>query len=1260
MRQSQMIAVMATSVALLTAAVAQPTIISSPRFAIGNGDSYVVTLSEDGNKLLVHSWANNLVPYDYGNTTTYPDLYLVRLDQGMIERVTIPPGGGEPNDGISGPVLYLPPYADMSDDGRYIVYQSKATNLDPNVPADARYSKIYLRYPNGVWRCISRDGDMVSGGHSPSISADGKYVLFTRVLPTNGRLDAMLYDVFQNTYRILLGEGHVFEESIGREKFLNMMTLGISKDGRRALVWVSSATARLDRLVWIDIERGEIKVVARAPQNPQQLFFLSRFATRDGEQISVVLGTDESTASIQLVKRIPLLGTRFLPYHTISGPSVPGQVIGGYYYYPKGRRISENSTTFFLVRRNLDTCAEEIISYDYWGSPRDWGVRPLLDGSAHFVSGSGKRYAYGVFERRYDNRNLPWGPNDTNGYWDVFVGDIDRRSATPVTVGAPLLGNGPSNVGSVSGEVWLDRFGRVAAFTSTATNLVPGDTNNSMDIFIYIPNSPLRRIMGINGVQPNGHSFMPRVSRDGRWVAFTSAASNLVTGDTNGKYDVFLCDLQTGQIIWVSRNGNGHSHSPSISGDGRYVAFISEATNLIPGDSDTNNAADVFVYDRITNTMRRLRPASGEANGSALSVSLSANGRFVAFESVATNWVADDRNNVADIFVYDLLNNTVVRITARGVELNGASEDPSISDDGRFVAFVSRATNAVAQDRDTIPDVYVADLANWGNITLDLVSVSSSGVKANGACDSPSISGDGRYVAFSSSAVNLAPGLRSPTERVYVFDRTRRWLLPIPARCWDSHLPAARPNLSGNGQVIGLETNSPMFGLPMGADTQAVILPVECVPPGDTNYDGVVDDADLLMVLIHFGSGGLNLCADLDGDGIVSDSDLLIVLFNFGRSCGFGMASDWESEAPEEPVSSLERQAAELDLAHQGLWPYPVVGRGSAPWVQMYGDPLQMSRAELERMVRDWNAPEGRFAPLSGNCGNDGTGGGGGGGTGTGEGGISQCLWGARNGKDVRIGGSDINVKVEGSYDICITCTGAKAEARAQAVVNFFSLNYTVAEAYALAQALNTRGDAWAYLKFFGNTVWQEGPHSQSLTYTYASQCRYNGNRRNIGPVTDRKSAQMTFTIGPVPVRVELGYNAEVGACYKLYGQLAPVIAEARFSPYARVNAFGSASVSLNLGIGRASAGIQANLTLLDYTMEAYGYAALEQGQGRQCCLNYDIGIYNEIRALQGNLEVYAEACAFRKCKRWSKNLFSWSGIRNQGYLLRFTDRPCF
>ena len=184
------------------------------------------------------------------------------------------------------------------------------------------------------------------------------------------------------------------------------------------------------------------------------------------------------------------------------------------------------------------------------------------------------------------------------------------------------------------------------------------------------------------------------ISADGRYVAFYSAASNLVPGDTNGTCDIFVYDRQTDTIERVSvaadgTQGNGQSTGPSISADGRYVAFYSAASNLVPGD--TNGMSDIFVYDRQTDTIERVSLAADgtQGNGSSVGRSISADGRYVAFYSIASNLVPGDTNGTCDIFVYDRQTDTIQRVSvaADGTQGNDNSADSSISADGRYVAF---------------------------------------------------------------------------------------------------------------------------------------------------------------------------------------------------------------------------------------------------------------------------------------------------------------------------------------------------------------------------------------------------------------------------------------------------------------------------------------------------------------------------------------------------------------------------------------------
>src|SRR5437867_4406185 len=214
-----------------------------------------------------------------------------------------------------------------------------------------------------------------------------------------------------------------------------------------------------------------------------------------------------------------------------------------------------------------------------------------------------------------------------------------------------------------------------------------------------------------DGTEGNDVSLGSALSADGRFVAFDSAATDLVAGDTNGVSDVFVHDRQTGTTERVSvasdgAQGNGSSglvtfaFPPALSADGRFVAFVSFATNLVAGD--TNGATDVFVHDRQAGTTERVSVASGgsQSNGSNVGSALSADGRFVAFQSAATNLVADDTNGATDVFVHDRQTGTTERmsVASDGSQGNGFNAGPALSADGRFVAFHSTATNLVAGD----------------------------------------------------------------------------------------------------------------------------------------------------------------------------------------------------------------------------------------------------------------------------------------------------------------------------------------------------------------------------------------------------------------------------------------------------------------------------------------------------------------------------------------------------------------------------------
>jgi Tol biopolymer transport system component len=370
-------------------------------------------------------------------------------------------------------------------------------------------------------------------------------------------------------------------------------------------------------------------------------------------------------------------------------------------------------------------------------------------------------------------------PNDTNGKADVFVYDRLLGTTERVSVSSTgAEGNDHSLWFNDNSDpsVSITPDGHYVAFTSFATNLVSGDTNHSADAFVRDrwSGTTVRVSVDSNGAQSVGETYATAISADGRFVAFASTAV-FTPNDFNSAFDIFVRDRLLGTTKIVSGGGSqGGSDSahPSLSADGRYVVFDSNNHNLVPGDS--NNTTDVFWRDLQTNLIVCLSVSDVHQQGNSASygATISSDGRYVAFVSDATNLVPNDTNGVIDVFVRDMVNQTLKRVSvdSAGAQVHGSSYSPSISADGRYVAFVSDATNLVPNDTNGSADVFMHDLLT-GETTR--VSVDSSGAQAdeNGFYLYPSISADGRYVAFASVATNLVSGDTNGAEDIFVRDR---------------------------------------------------------------------------------------------------------------------------------------------------------------------------------------------------------------------------------------------------------------------------------------------------------------------------------------------------------------------------------------------------------------------------------------------------------------------------------------------------------
>ncbi|MFN0242765.1 MAG: TolB family protein [Planctomycetota bacterium] len=348
-------------------------------------------------------------------------------------------------------------------------------------------------------------------------------------------------------------------------------------------------------------------------------------------------------------------------------------------------------------------------------------------------------------------------PNDTNGFMDIFV----RNLTTGVTVRVNVSSTGEQS-NEESRRPCLSADGRYVAFESNASNLVPGDTFGNWDIFVrdIVAGTTKRVSVKSNGDQCIGHSLTPSISLDGRYVAFQSSGWNIIPADSNQHGDVFVHDMQTSHTTRVSVGGantqaNGDSYLPAISGDGRFVLFASDASNLVP--NDTNQLIDLFVRDRQTSVTERVSVDSNGAQANDYTwpiASISADGRRVCFQSWAST-LDEDTNSWEDIFVHDRATGEtrIVSVDSNGIQGNDISHDPQISPDGRYATYTTRADDIVPNDTNGYWDVILYDL--WTR-KAERVSVTNSGQEAQtGTSAFPWLSYDGRYVLFTSRASDL-------------------------------------------------------------------------------------------------------------------------------------------------------------------------------------------------------------------------------------------------------------------------------------------------------------------------------------------------------------------------------------------------------------------------------------------------------------------------------------------------------------------------
>ncbi len=822
------------------------------------GWSQAPSISSNGRFVAFHSNVRNLVS---GDTGYYFDIFVYDMILGTTVRASLSNSGEEPYENSKHPSI--------SSDGRYVAFTSDAYNLVPNDTNNR--SDIFLRDLTQATTArvsVSSSGAQASH-HSElsSISGDGRLICFTsrasNLVPgdNNSYLDAFVRDVILGTTR------RVSLTSNGSQIGGGCLMATISEDGRYVgfTSWGSGIVSQ-NQNAYDDAYLRDLTLNSTS--------LISQNSTgQEGNQdsISISLSGDGRYAS-----------------------------------------FASDSTNMSLEDRNLAT---DVFVRDRFSLETTLISNPLVLSHANDDSVDASVNVNGRFVAfTSEANNIVLG--DSNNFSDVFVHDSLTGLRSWISLSSQgVVGNGTSRSPSISGT------GRYVAFESSSSNWALNDLNNDADIFVRDTETDTTTLVSVStsGRPGQGFSQSPAISADGRYVAFHSSVEDLVGGDSNQMVDVFVRDLYLGVTVRASvstngTQGNSWSQGPvELSADGRFVVFCSWANNLVP--NDTNNARDVFVRDLSLGTTVRANLSSGgeQAQGTSGQPSISSTGRYVAFSSEAPNFF----NNpylYYGVFVRDLeaQTTTLVSVTPHQTVELGHSGSPDISTDGRFVAFYSESGGMIPYQ--TGP---------WGVLVRDLYlnmtyacNVNLMGEQGNDSALAPAISGDGRFVAFESSASNLTSLPKSRGFKdVFSHEVAPPLALELTFRDWLGGQPPTRvqyqvtstqgSELSTGTAVFVSGTLTKVPRPPFGEYVLTVRAPRfllrkrHFIQSGDTSHlglltltngdvdgSGEVDAADIDIVISRLGTTVTSAnwldTADLNGSGEVDVADIDISIRSFG------------------------------------------------------------------------------------------------------------------------------------------------------------------------------------------------------------------------------------------------------------------------------------------------------------------------------------------------------------------------------------------
>jgi Tol biopolymer transport system component len=755
--------------------------------ALGGGGSPGV--SGDGRYVVFRSSATHLVPGQKdANLTT--DLFVRDQVSGvttLVSRAASSPVTAANAGGFE---------AVISADGRYVAWVSEATDVTGPAPAEEDIgSKVFLfDRVTGTNTLVAfseyfRDNNVV-GIEGLAISADGQFVVFSSDAPDyfpeqadgNSDLDVFLYDRVARKIKLISHSSGAPNAAAGG------WVTAISADGRYVAVQSLSG----------DLVPGVV------PGDSASSFLYDRPSD-----------SFERIAPAAFIWALSADG-RFAAFWSSAPNVIPGQTEGegndgaDLFLYDRTTRST------VLVNHSLGsatrTSNRRIRAFGPFGMSADGRYLTFASDATDLAPGTSDGHSVFLFDRATAEvtlvsrvtetifSNVTQAPKISGDgrfivFWSVFPSSgiflYDRSSGATA-----LITEDVSSRDSV-----ISANGGFVVYSSGAGNVVPKDFNEAEDLFVYTTATQSSAAVTLRAPEmpsltPPLASAAQAISADGRYVVFESRASDLIAGqlDRNqGGSDLFLFDSVTKSTLLVSRaagsavaTGNGESESPSISADGRFVAYASLATDLVAGVTEANNWEDVFLFDRVTGTTTLVsRSAAGNTTANVLSRNpvLSADGRYIAFESQSTDFLPgmEDHNSGRDVFLYERESGSI-RIVSRSVTSANATGDgisygPVLSPDGRYIAFESWARNLVPgqidpdfQSGGQTPDLFLHDRVT-GTTVLVTHGPGSPAVATGEGGSSPAISADGRFLVFQARGDALAFNVLNDESNVYMYDR---------------------------------------------------------------------------------------------------------------------------------------------------------------------------------------------------------------------------------------------------------------------------------------------------------------------------------------------------------------------------------------------------------------------------------------------------------------------------------------------------------